>query len=88
MVGDSRNDIIAAKAAYCLSVGVTFGYGDMTLLSQDDTTRPDRIIGALPEIYENLRPQKTKTKNKTICSDGIGIRFPYRLNLSVPKPPP
>ncbi|ENV1739739.1 HAD hydrolase-like protein [Neisseria gonorrhoeae] len=60
MVGDSRNDIIAAKAAGCLSVGVTFGYGDMTLLSQDDTTRPDRIIGALPEIYENLRPQKNK----------------------------
>ncbi|HFC6550733.1 TPA: HAD-IA family hydrolase, partial [Neisseria meningitidis] len=60
MVGDSRNDIIAAKAAGCLSVGVTFGYGDMTLLSQDDATRPDWIIGSLPEIYENLQPQKNK----------------------------
>lgn len=48
------------KPPHCLSVGVTFGYGDMTLLSQDDTTRPDRIIGALPEIYENLQPQKNK----------------------------
>ena len=60
MVGDSRNDIIAAKAAGCLSVGVTFGYGDMTLLSQDKATKPDWIIGSLPEIYENLRPKKTE----------------------------
>ncbi len=60
MVGDSRNDIIAAKAAYCLSVGVTFGYGDMTLLSQDDATRPDWIIGSLPEIYETCNRRKIK----------------------------
>lgn len=32
----------------------------MTLLSQDDATRPDWIIGSLPEIYENLQPQKNK----------------------------
>ena len=60
MVGDSRNDILAAKAAGCLSVGVTYGYGDMTLLSQDKATKPDWLIGSLPEIYENLRPQKAK----------------------------
>lgn len=60
MVGDSRNDIIAAKAAGCLSVGVTFGYADMTLLSQDKATKPDWIIGSLPEIYENLRPKKAE----------------------------
>ncbi|QEY24924.1 phosphoglycolate phosphatase [Neisseria animalis] len=58
MVGDSKNDILAAKAAGCLSVGVTFGYGDMTLLSQDKATKPDWLIGKLPEIYENLQPQK------------------------------
>ena len=58
MVGDSQNDILAAKAAGCMSVGVTFGYGDMTLLSQDAATKPDWLIGSLPEIYENLRPQK------------------------------
>ena len=60
MVGDSKNDILAAKAAGCFSVSVTFGYGDMTLLSQDKATKPDLLIRALPEIYENLQPQKNK----------------------------
>ncbi|VTY04755.1 Phosphoglycolate phosphatase [Neisseria subflava] len=60
MVGDSKNDILAAKAAGCFSIGVTFGYGDMTLLSQDKATKPDLLIRALPEIYENLQPQKNK----------------------------
>ncbi|MCF7521756.1 phosphoglycolate phosphatase [Neisseria sp. ZJ106] len=63
MVGDSRNDILAAKAAGCLSVGVTFGYGDMPLLSQDPATKPDWLIGALPEIYEHLQPQKPQENN-------------------------
>ncbi|QEY26346.1 phosphoglycolate phosphatase [Neisseria zalophi] len=58
MVGDSKNDILAAKAAGCLSVGVTFGYGDMTMLSQNEATKPDWLIGSIPEIYENLQPQK------------------------------
>ncbi|MFC3873715.1 phosphoglycolate phosphatase [Neisseria musculi] len=60
MVGDSANDILAAKAAGCLSVGVTFGYGDMTQLSQNPATQPDWLVGSLPEIYENLQPQKTQ----------------------------
>ena len=59
MVGDSANDILAAKAAGCLSVGVTFGYGDMQELVHNPATKPDWLIGSLPEIYENLRPQKT-----------------------------
>lgn len=58
MVGDSKNDILAAKAAGCLSVAVTFGYGDMQELVQSSETKPDWLIGSLPEIYENLRPQK------------------------------
>ncbi|MDO4998211.1 MAG: phosphoglycolate phosphatase [Neisseria sp.] len=58
MVGDSENDILAAKAAGSVSIGVTFGYGDMTLLSQDEATKPDLLIGALPEIYEHLQPKK------------------------------
>ena len=67
MVGDSKNDIIAAKAAGCFSVGVTFGYGDMTLLSQDKATKPDLLIRALPEIYENTATaKKTKTKNNRV----------------------
>lgn len=63
MVGDSHNDILAAKAAGCVSVGVTFGYGDMTELSQNPATQPDWLIGSLPEIYEHLRPQKVKDED-------------------------
>ncbi|MDO4433980.1 MAG: phosphoglycolate phosphatase [Alysiella sp.] len=62
MVGDSENDILAAKAAACPSVGVTFGYGDMITLSQNPTTRPDWLIGKLPEIYEHLHAQRVQTK--------------------------
>lgn len=60
MVGDSANDILAAKAAGCTAVGVTFGYGDMTELSQNQATKPDWLIGSLPEIYEHLSPQKDR----------------------------
>lgn len=60
MVGDSHNDILAAKAAGCPAVGVTFGYGDMVELSQDSATKPDWLIGKLPEIYEHLRVQKSE----------------------------
>ena len=60
MVGDSRNDILAAKAAGCVSVGVTFGYGDMAELSRSEATRADWLIDSLPEIYEHLRPQKNQ----------------------------
>ena len=58
MVGDSQNDMISAKAAGATAVGVTFGYGDMAQLSQNPDTAPDWTIHSLPEIYENLRPQK------------------------------
>ncbi|MDO5058711.1 MAG: phosphoglycolate phosphatase [Neisseria sp.] len=62
MVGDSANDFLAAKAAGCHSIGVTFGYGDMTELSQDEATKPDWLIGSLPEIYEHLRPKKEEAE--------------------------
>ena len=62
---DSRNDILAAKAAGCPSIGVTFGYGDMAELSKHEATRPDWTIGSLPEIYENLRPQREE-KEKAV----------------------
>lgn len=58
MVGDSHNDLLAAKAAGSIAVGVRFGYGDMNELSQDERTKPDLLIDGLPEIYENLRLQK------------------------------
>ncbi len=60
MVGDSHNDILAAKAAGCLSVGVSYGYGDMAELSAEPATRPDWTIDALPQIYDHLRPQKER----------------------------
>lgn len=66
MVGDSANDVLAAKAAGCPSVGVTFGYGDMAALSQNSATRPDWLIGSLAEIYTHLRPQKTDDETPAV----------------------
>ena len=60
MVGDSKNDILSAKAAGSIAVGVTFGYGDMAQLSQNPATKPDWTINALPDIYTHLRPQKSE----------------------------
>lgn len=60
MVGDSHNDFLAAKAAGCPCVGVSFGYGDMKQLSQDVATTPNFIINKLTDIYEKLRLQIPK----------------------------
>ena len=62
MVGDSHNDMIAAKAAGCPCIGVTFGYGDMNELSQNPDTKPDWMIHSLPEIYEHLHPNRKDTE--------------------------
>ena len=56
MVGDSRNDILAAKAAGCFAIGVRYGYADMDKLAEDPATRADWIVSTLPEIYDRLRP--------------------------------
>ena len=58
MVGDSANDIMAAKAAHCPSVCVTYGYGDVKELTRIPETRPDWIIQSLTDIYDHLCPQK------------------------------
>lgn len=55
MVGDSANDILAAKAAGALSCGVTWGYADMGLLAQNPDTKPDIIIDHLPQIDDGMR---------------------------------
>lgn len=55
MVGDSHNDILSAKAAGCPVVAVSFGYGDVQVLSQDKHTTPDGIIHKLPEIFDSLK---------------------------------
>ena len=54
MVGDSRNDMLAAKDADFPVADVTFGYGDMAALSEHETTKPDLLIGSLVEIYNQL----------------------------------
>ncbi|PIT14645.1 phosphoglycolate phosphatase [Snodgrassella alvi] len=55
MVGDSANDILAAKAAGALSCGVTWGYADMGQLAQNAETKPDIIIDNLPQIDDGMR---------------------------------
>ena len=55
MVGDSHNDMLAAKAAGCPVVGVSFGYGDMTQLAKDVYTAPDVVVNTLPEIFDALK---------------------------------
>ena len=56
MVGDSCNDILAAKAAGCFAIGVRYGYADMDQLAENHATRADWIVSTLPEIYDRLRP--------------------------------
>ena len=52
MVGDSRNDILAAKAAGALAVGVDYGYESMAELAQEAATTPDIVISRLSELYD------------------------------------
>lgn len=54
MVGDSANDIQAAKAAGCLSVGVRWGYADMDVLWQNPATRADWVFSKPTDIYDHL----------------------------------
>lgn len=58
MVGDSINDILAAKAAHCPSAVVTFGYGNITQLVDNRATKPDMVIATLPEIYDHIHKQQ------------------------------
>lgn len=47
MVGDSINDIAAGKAAGLITIGCTFGYGDM-----EEIGGADYLIDSLPELLE------------------------------------
>lgn len=53
-VGDSRSDIIAARAAGCRIVSVTYGYSPMHAL---EALRPDELIDNLAELNAFVRPQ-------------------------------
>lgn len=47
MVGDSKNDILAAKNAGCLSVGLTYGYNHGEPIAN---ANPDKVIDSLSEL--------------------------------------
>ena len=54
MVGDSKNDILAARNAGCPVVGVSFGYGKMDELVLSEETKPDCVINHFGELYNLL----------------------------------
>ena len=58
-VGDSRNDIQAAKAAGCPSVGMTYGYnyGEAITLSQ-----PDTVLDRFSQLLPLVGPLSTKNQ--------------------------
>jgi phosphoglycolate phosphatase len=56
MVGDSINDIDAAKRAYMLSVGVSFGY----TLTPIDELSPNIIINHFNEFFDALNEVKPR----------------------------
>lgn len=51
-VGDSKNDILAAKAAGCKSVGLTYGYNYNIPISESE---PDYVCEDFAEILEIIR---------------------------------
>lgn len=58
MVGDSENDLYAAKAAGCPAALVSYGYGDAQALSAAEATRPDWLVDSLPEIHRLVQKQR------------------------------
>ncbi|MBP6561891.1 MAG: phosphoglycolate phosphatase [Neisseriaceae bacterium] len=60
MVGDSGNDILAAKAAGTPVIGVNYGYEDMYELSQNDATKPNLVIEKLTQLFDYLHPSEIK----------------------------
>ncbi|KLV07503.1 phosphoglycolate phosphatase [Photobacterium aquae] len=52
MVGDSRNDILAAKAASCYVVGLTYGYNYGQPISASD---PDIVLDHFSDLAEVVR---------------------------------
>lgn len=54
MIGDSKNDIFAAKNAGSLAIGVSYGYEDVA------EYEPDMVINQLSELYDMLNPKTVK----------------------------
>ncbi|QJQ52328.1 MULTISPECIES: phosphoglycolate phosphatase [Vitreoscilla] len=55
MIGDSHNDILSARAAGAMAIGVDYGYEDMNLLAQDPQTRADVVIHSIVQLYDAVR---------------------------------
>lgn len=51
MVGDSKNDILAAKNAQCLSFGLTYGYNHGVPISD---SQPDHVADNMSELLKLL----------------------------------
>lgn len=60
LIGDSANDILAAKAAGSPAIAVSYGYGDLDQLNANPTTRPDLVIDQLTELYDHLRSSESR----------------------------
>lgn len=54
LVGDSKNNIHAAKNAGCLSIGVSYGYEDVR------DYQPDLVINQFFQLYDLLNPKQVK----------------------------
>ncbi len=52
MIGDSKNDILAAKAAGAIAVGVNYGYANMVILGKNPETKPDLIISSITDLHD------------------------------------
>ncbi|MBP5789859.1 MAG: phosphoglycolate phosphatase [Neisseriaceae bacterium] len=59
MVGDSKNDILAARNAGSPVVGVSFGYGKMDELVLSEETKPDCVIHHFGQLYDLLKNIQT-----------------------------
>lgn len=64
-VGDSRSDIIAARAAGCAVVCVAYGYNSPHAL---EALRPDELVDNLAELSAFISPP-TKHKQGSIAND-------------------
>lgn len=52
MVGDSRNDVLAGKAAGALTCGVTYGLGASGFADHS----PDFTVDRFPDLFSRIRP--------------------------------
>lgn len=52
MVGDSRNDVLAGKAAGALTCGVTYGLGASGFADHS----PDFTVDRFPDLFRRIRP--------------------------------